>query len=121
VRGTHAPELPSALGIFLTALPLGAFLFLAISATAANKPNVLFVAFDDLRPELGCYGSPIAISPNLDALAARGVRFTQMYNAARWSRATKPGRPSPASCPGRSNAHRDRPRDSRGRSRSMPS
>lgn len=46
---------------------------------AADKPNVLFIAVDDLRPELGCYGSPIAISPNLDALAKDGLLFNRAY------------------------------------------
>ena len=41
-------------------------------AANAGKPNILFIAIDDLRPELGCYGSPIVKSPNLDRLAARG-------------------------------------------------
>tara|TARA_R110002049_G_scaffold285698_1_gene466657 strand:- start:23213 stop:24796 length:1584 start_codon:yes stop_codon:yes gene_type:complete len=45
----------------------------------AAKPNVLFIAVDDLRPELGCYGSPIAISPNLDALAEDGLLFNRAY------------------------------------------
>jgi iduronate 2-sulfatase len=44
---------------------------------AADKPNVLFIAVDDLRPELGCYGSPIAVSPNLDALAKNGLLFNR--------------------------------------------
>lgn len=45
---------------------------------AAEKPNVLFLVADDLRVELGCYGSS-ARSPNLDRLAARGVLFEHAY------------------------------------------
>jgi iduronate 2-sulfatase len=54
---------------------------IAISATlhAADKPNILFIAVDDLRPELGCYDSPIAVSPNLDALTKDGLLFNRAY------------------------------------------
>ena len=45
----------------------------------ASQPNVLFIAIDDLRPELGCYGSTIAKSPNIDRLAATSVTFTRAY------------------------------------------
>ncbi|MDA8746226.1 sulfatase [Rubripirellula amarantea] len=48
-------------------------------SSAADKPNVLFIAIDDLRPELGCYGSPIAVSPNLDTLARDGLLFNRAY------------------------------------------
>jgi arylsulfatase A-like enzyme len=49
------------------------------SAPAASKPNILFIAVDDLRPQLGCYGDPIAKTPNLDALASRGLLFNRAY------------------------------------------
>lgn len=44
-----------------------------------KSPNVLFIAVDDLRPELGCYGSKIAKSPNIDRLADSAVTFTRAY------------------------------------------
>ncbi len=47
--------------------------------TAAERPNVLFVAVDDLRPEFGAYGMSYIHSPNLDRLAARGVTFNRAY------------------------------------------
>lgn len=47
---------------------------------AARKPNVLFIMSDDMRVELGCYGSRFhAQTPNLDALAKSGVRFDRNY------------------------------------------
>lgn len=46
---------------------------------ASKKPNILLICVDDLRPELGCYGSTHIHSPNLDALAARGIRFNNHY------------------------------------------
>ena len=49
------------------------------SLLATDKPNVLFIAVDDLRPELGCYGNRIVKSPNIDRIAARGVVFNRAY------------------------------------------
>ncbi|MBX2850810.1 MAG: sulfatase [Phycisphaeraceae bacterium] len=61
-------------------LALAAILALAcLPAVADQKPNILFIAIDDLRPELGCYGSPVAITPNLDALANEGLLFERAY------------------------------------------
>jgi len=53
--------------------------FSGVALAASEKPNILFIAIDDLRPELGCYGSPIAKSPNLDQLAADGRLFNRAY------------------------------------------
>ncbi|MCU4174404.1 sulfatase [Carboxylicivirga sp. N1Y90] len=44
-----------------------------------EKPNVLLLYMDDLRPELGCYEQSHIHSPNIDALAAKGVKFTNAY------------------------------------------
>lgn len=44
-----------------------------------QHPNVLFIAIDDLRPELGCYGNDIVYSPHLDQLAAAGFLFNRHY------------------------------------------
>lgn len=49
-----------------------------LSVVAADRPNVLFIAVDDLRPELGVYGSR-AKTPNIDALAASGLQFERAY------------------------------------------
>ncbi|MBW8014964.1 MAG: sulfatase [Planctomycetes bacterium] len=51
---------------------------LAVQA-ASPKPNVLFIAIDDLRPELGCYGGAQVKSPNLDTLASEGMVFNRAY------------------------------------------
>ncbi len=62
---------------------LALFLALTVATFAAPRPNVLIILADDLGfSDLGCYGGEIR-TPNLDALAASGLRFTQFYNSAR--------------------------------------
>jgi arylsulfatase A-like enzyme len=50
-----------------------------LSPVKGRRKNVLFLAVDDLRPELGCYGHPMVKSPNIDKLAKHGVVFDRTY------------------------------------------
>lgn len=58
---------------------IAALLLISGTAAAAERPNVLFLAVDDLRPDLGCYGADFVHTPNLDRLAASGTVFTRAY------------------------------------------
>src|SRR3954447_7744948 len=54
--------------------------FLVVPASSfAAQPNVLFIAVDDLRPELGCYGNSIVKTPNIDRIARAGMVFNRAY------------------------------------------
>ena len=48
-------------------------------AASSSKPNVLFIAVDDLRPQMGCYGDTNAVTPHMDKLARRGMVFQRAY------------------------------------------
>lgn len=54
---------------------------LVCPVAAATRPNILLIVSEDNGPELGCYGDPYARTPNLDRLAAEGVRFSRAYVA----------------------------------------
>ena len=59
------------------------YLSVTVKADDPKRPNVLFIAIDDLNDWVGCFGGhPQAITPNMDRLAKRGVRFTNAHCAA---------------------------------------
>lgn len=61
----------------------GTLLHLGASIHAAERPNIVVIMTDDLGfSDIGCYGSEIE-TPNLDALADGGLRFSQFYNTAK--------------------------------------
>jgi len=64
------PPLPTLLFLLAALAPL---------AAAERKPNILFIAVDDLRPEFGSLGNTVVKTPNIDRLAARGTAFTHAY------------------------------------------
>jgi iduronate 2-sulfatase len=79
----HSPTLPPA-SRFLRPFAVGVLIcFVALRSLTAEaatpRLNVLFIAIDDLRPELGCYGFPQIKSPNIDDLAKRGLLFSRAY------------------------------------------
>ena len=63
--------------VVITLLILPAFAFAESPAPA--RPNILWLISEDTGPDLACYGEPAVKTPNLDALAARGMRFTHAF------------------------------------------
>lgn len=72
-KGGLKPALPRA------ALPLLFVIAFPHIASAAQRPNVLLICVDDLKPALGCYGDAIAKTPNIDRLARGGLVFESAY------------------------------------------
>ncbi len=54
----------------------------AAGAADAKRPNILWITCEDTGPELGCYGDTYAQTPNLDALASRGLRYLHAWSTA---------------------------------------
>jgi arylsulfatase A-like enzyme/tetratricopeptide (TPR) repeat protein len=84
-KGARRRALPLAAGTLLLAAAVLAVLFLGpgrtwLSPSRAAGPNVLLITLDTTRADhLGCYGDGQARTPNIDALAAEGVRFARVY------------------------------------------
>ena len=75
-HGTIKPKL-----FVAVAMCLHAFVFIigASVSFAVERPNVLFIAADDMNCDLGAYGHPLVKTPNLDRLCKMGVRFDAAY------------------------------------------
>ena len=54
----------------------------SIPRAGANSPNILLILSEDIGPDLSCYGTPLVRTPNLDAIAARGVRYQNFFTTA---------------------------------------
>ena len=89
-----SPHKPKRALAFLAALlfaPLAALH--AAEQKPANRPNVIVILADDLGyADLSCYGSTFHESPNLDKLAAQGMRFTQVYSSSPYCSASRASR-----------------------------
>ena len=70
---------------FRSSAPISSLLFIALvalvaRAPAADRPNILWLTSEDHGPEMGCYGDTLARTPNIDALAAKGMRFNRAWS-----------------------------------------
>jgi len=69
----------------LTTLTLAALLLMPLAGLSAAdapvlRPNILFITAEDISPNLGCYGDPNAVTPNLDQFPKEGLRFNKCYS-----------------------------------------
>jgi iduronate 2-sulfatase len=77
-RNAQGKALQAWIVVWTLLIPVGLVPSRALPADGA-RPNVLFLICDDLNCDLGSYGHPLVHSPNIDRLAARGVRFERAY------------------------------------------
>ncbi len=47
-----------------------------------DRPNILWISCEDISPRIGCYGDPVAQTPNIDKLASEGAKFTHVFTSA---------------------------------------
>ncbi|NOY37499.1 MAG: sulfatase-like hydrolase/transferase, partial [Chlorobi bacterium] len=55
------------------------FLLNSVISYGQARPNILWITCEDISPYLGCYGDSLAVTPNLDRLATRGIRYTHAF------------------------------------------
>ena len=67
---------------FVTAIAVCFALASAVSAADAPRPNILWITSEDHGPQMGCYGDAFATTPNVDALAAKGMIYTRCWSNA---------------------------------------
>jgi len=65
--------------------------FNTFAQQAQKSPNILWISAEDLSPHLGCYGDPVAKTPNIDRLASQGVRYTNVFTNAAISAPVRAG------------------------------
>ena len=75
-------------------IAIGGTLLMVVPALAAERPNILFLSIDDLRPELGCYGAKHIKSPHIDRIARTGLTLNVLIVRKRFAL-----RRAPASSP----------------------
>lgn len=76
------PRVPDVMRRFILSSAFAVALSLQSFAAASTRPNIIVILADDMGfSDLGCYGGEIK-TPNLDKLAAEGLRFSQFYNCA---------------------------------------
>lgn len=78
---SSAPWRARFLNAFLTLIALSAWTHLGIAAQP-ERPNILWIVAEDINPHLGCYGDTNAVTPNIDRLAQRSLRYANCWSTA---------------------------------------
>lgn len=68
--------------LIVAAVVLGGFVGASFGAETPAKPNILWLVAEDFGPHLGCYGTKQVVTPNLDRLAADGMRYSRFFTTA---------------------------------------
>ncbi len=72
----------AAMGVAMLTVLLAVNVPHVLPQSSSPRPNILWISTEDISPDLGCYGDSYSITPNLDRLAAEGVRYTNAFATA---------------------------------------